>query len=107
MPGPVLTSAATMICAHGGQGHPVGFEPRVRAGGAAVLVSGPPAMVSGCTSPPPPTGIGTCVSASFAPAATRVLAAGKPLLLQTSVGTCTPTGTPLTTAAAQVRVRGI
>jgi hypothetical protein len=39
--------------------------------------------------------------------ATRVLANGAPVLLQTSPSVCAPTGTPLTVAATQVRVTGM
>ena len=106
MPGAMLTATATMLCAHGGQAHAVAPEPRVRAGGAPVLVAGAPVLVGGCPSQPPPIGIGTCVSASFVSAATRVRAGGRPVILQDSVAVCTPTGTPLTAVPAQVRVRG-
>jgi len=107
MPGPVLTAAATMLCAHGGQAHAVAPAARVRAGGAPVLVAGPPVLVAGCPSLPVPTGIGTCLSAVFGTAAFRVRADGQPVLLQDSVATCLPTGTPLTAVPAQVRLRGV
>jgi len=38
--------------------------------------------------------------------ALRVLAGGQPVLLQDSQAVCVPTGTPLTVAMTQVRVRG-
>jgi hypothetical protein len=107
MPGPVLTATATLLCAHGGQAHSVTPESRVRAGGAPVLVTGVPVLIGGCTSQPPPIGIGTCISATFLTAATRVRAGGRPVVLQDSATTCTPTGTPLTAVPAQLLVRGV
>jgi len=74
---------------------------------APVLVAGPPVLVAGCPSLPVPTGIGTCLSAVFGTAAFRVRADGQPVLLQDSVATCLPTGTPLTAVPAQVRLRGV
>jgi hypothetical protein len=38
--------------------------------------------------------------------ATRVMAGSQPVLLQDSQAICTPTGTPLTIAVTQVRVKG-
>jgi len=107
MPGPVLTAVATVLCAHGGQAQPVAPDGRVRAGGAPILVAGAPLLVAGCTNPPPPTGIGPCVSADFVTAAIRVRANGRPVILQDSAATCVPTGTPLAAVPAQFRVRGV
>jgi hypothetical protein len=40
-------------------------------------------------------------------AATRVFAAGQPVLLMSSQAICAPTGTPLVAVAAQTRVIGM
>jgi hypothetical protein len=107
MPGPILTAVATVLCAHGGQARSVAPEQRVLAGGMPVLVAGTPVLVAGCTNPPPPAGIGPCVSAVFVTTATRVRANGRPVILQDSTATCAPTGTPLTAVPTQFQVRGL
>jgi hypothetical protein len=107
MAGPVLTTTATVLCAHGGQAHSPAPATRVRASGAPLLVAGAPVLVAGCANPPPPAGTGPCVSAVFATAATRVRSNGQPVVLQDSAATCTPTGSPLVAVPAQFRVRGV
>ena len=62
--------------------------------------------VAGCAMPTPPAGNGPCVTAQFLTAATRVMAAGQPVLLQASQSMCTPTGTPLMPTVVQSRVIG-
>ena len=104
MPGLVLHAASTLLCAHGGQAHSVAPSARVRVGGVPVLVQ-VPLTVAGCANPPPPAGIGPCVTAQFITSALRVRAGGQPLLLPDGVTACMPTGTPLTAVPSQFRVR--
>ncbi len=104
--GTLLHQGATVQCAHGGQAQPSATSPRVKVAGQAVAIQPPPWTVSGCSMPPPNAGNGPCVTATFSTAATRIKASGQPVLLQGSSATCTPTGTPLTVAQTQTRVKG-
>jgi hypothetical protein len=106
MPGFLLHMGATVLCAHAGQAQPTAPNPRVKVGGQPVVTLPTVYTVAGCAMPPPPAGNGPCVTAQFMTAATRVMAGGQPVLLQDSMATCVPTGTPLTIAVTQVRVKG-
>lgn len=107
MPGFLLTTGATVMCAHGGQATATGPVARVRAGGQPVAAQPSPHSVAGCPFTPANGGNGPCVTGQWVTAATRVRAGGMPVLLQDSRSVCTPTGTPLTVAATQTRVRGM
>ena len=54
MPGFLLTSGTTLMCAHGGSATTPVTAPRVRAGGLPVVTMVAPMVVAGCASPPPP-----------------------------------------------------
>lgn len=106
MPGFLLHSGATVLCAHAGQAQPAAPHPRVKVSGQpiviqsiAYLITGCPFNVSGVPSP--------CLTAQWVSAATRVKANGQPVLLQDSQSICTPNATPLTIASTQIRVRGM
>jgi hypothetical protein len=105
MPGFLVQVGATVLCAHGGQAQPTVPNPRVLLGGQPVTTLPTPWFVAGCPFVPP-GGNGPCVSANWVVGALRVLAGGQPVLLQDSQAVCVPTGTPLTVAVTQVRVRG-
>ncbi len=105
MPGFLLHAGATVLCAHGGQALPTVPNPRVLVSGQPVTTQPNPYTVAGCAFVPP-GGNGPCVTAQWVVGATRVLAGGQPVLLQTSVAICTPTGTPLNVVVTQTRVRG-
>ena len=105
MPGYILHQGATVLCAHGGQATPTAPVPRVKVGGQPVTVHPPPYTVAGCANPPPPVNTGPCVVANWVSAATRVTVLGQPVLLQDSKAICVPTGTPVTVAVTQVRVK--
>lgn len=107
MPGFLLTTGSTVICAHGGQAKPTVPMPRVRVMGQPVTTLGAPYAILGCPNPPPPASTGPCVVGNWIVAATRVRAMGMPVLLQSSVGICVPTPVPLTVILTQPRVRGI
>jgi hypothetical protein len=107
VPGYLLHVGATVICAHGGQAQPALPNPRVKVMGQPVVTRASPYVVAGCANPPPPTNTGPCVTAQWVTAATRVKVMGQPVLLQDSRAVCTPTGTPLTIVACQVRVKGM
>jgi hypothetical protein len=104
MPGFLLHSGATVLCTHGGQALPTVPNPRVRVAGQPVTTQPSPYTVAGCPFVPPAAG--PCVTAQWVVGALRVLAGGQPVLLQSSVAVCAPTGTPLNVVATQTRVRG-
>lgn len=105
MPGFVLHVGATVMCAHGGQAQPTVPNPRVLVGGQPIVMQSAPYVVAGCPFVPPP-GNGPCVTAQWVVGATRVLASGVPVLVQSSQAICAPTGTPLLILVTQVRVTG-
>jgi hypothetical protein len=107
MPGFLLHLGATMLCSHAGQAQPTLPQPRVLVSGQPGVTITGPWVIAGCTMPPPAVGTGPCVSAQFVTAATRVLAAGQPVLLMDSQAVCMPTGTLLVAVAAQMRVSGM
>lgn len=104
MPGPLLSAAATVTCAHGGTAAPTRPEARVLLGGAPAVTSAAPYTVSGC--PLPVEAGGPCVSAQWLTGAARVQVNGVAVLLTDSRSVCTPPGTSLLVVAAPPRVRG-
>jgi hypothetical protein len=106
MPGFLLQAAATTGCPHGGTARPTSAAARVTLGGDAAVTIADVYAIAGCADPPPPSGNGPCVSASFVTAATRVLIMGQPALLADSRAVCQPTGAPLVVTATQTRVTG-
>lgn len=106
MPGPLLHLGATVLCAHGGQATPSAPVARVLVSGQPVATQAAPWLVAGCAFSPP-QGNGPCITAQWVVAATRVFAAGQPVLLMSGQAACTPTGTPLVPVAAQTRVLGM
>lgn len=106
MPGFLLDAGATIQCLHAGQAQAVKSNPRVKTGGQPVLTLSSVCSISGCTLPPPPTGIGPCLTAQWITAALRVKAGGEPVLLQDSQAMCVPTATGLLVVSQQLQVRG-
>ena len=102
MPGFVLHLGASVLCAHGGQATPTTPFPRVTVSGQPVTTLAAPYVVAGCPFVPPAPG--PCVSAQWVLGATRVLAGGQPVLIQSGVAVCAPTGTPLMPLVTQTRV---
>jgi hypothetical protein len=105
VPGYLLHSGATVLCAHGGQATPTSPNPRVKVGGQPVTTQAAPYTVAGCAFAPP-AGNGPCATAQWTVAAQRVKAGSQPVLLQDSQASCVPTGTPLNIVVTQVRVKG-
>ena len=105
MPGFLLHQGATVTCAHPpGLAQPTAPVPRVKVLGQPIVVQTTQYVVSGCAltgTPNPP-----CATAQRMTGAMRVRALGAPVLLQDSQSTCVPTGTPLTVAVVQARVKG-
>jgi hypothetical protein len=102
--GYLLHATATIMCAHGGQAQATVTLPRVKLGGQAAVGQAAPYTIAGCpfVSPAP----GPCVTAQWTTAAMRVKSGGIPVLLQDSMATCVPTGTPLQVVVTQMRVKG-
>jgi hypothetical protein len=101
MAGYAVQLGATVICAHAGQAMPTTPNPRVLLGNQPVITMTSPWAVAGCglTGSAPP-----CVTAQFVVGATRVLAGGAPVVVQSGTSICTPTGTPLQVLVTQLRV---
>jgi hypothetical protein len=106
MPGFFLHVGATVFCSHGGQAQPVTPFPRVLVNGMPVVTMTCPYAIAGCPFVSP-GGNGPCVTAQWVIGATRVVAGGAPVLLQTSQAICAPTGTPLNPVLTQTRVAGL
>lgn len=106
MPGYLLHLGATVLCAHGGQAMPTSPNPRVKVGGQPVTTQPIPYTIAGCALPPPPVANGPCVTGMWITASLRIKVGGMPVLLQDSVSTCIPTGTPMEVVVTQVRVKG-
>lgn len=101
MAGFAVQLGATVICAHAGQAMPTTPNPRVLLGNQPVITLTSPWAIAGCglTGSAPP-----CVTAQFVVGATRVLAGGAPVVVQSGTSICTPTGTPLQVLVTQLRV---
>ncbi len=106
MPGFLLHFGATVLCSHAGQALPMVTNPRVMVGGMPTVTLSSMYTVAGCALPPPPSGNGPCVTATFVTSAVRVTSGGVPLLLMDSQSIAVPTGTPLMIVSTQVRVKG-
>ena len=105
MPGPVLTSAATVQCAHLGRGTPATPNPRITIYGQPVVTIATQYAIAACTLPAATGGNSPpCTSGSFTTASTKVLTDKGFLLLADSQGTSLPNGTPLVVAPSQTKV---
>jgi hypothetical protein len=102
LPGFLVHLGATVMCMHGGQAQPTAPFPRVLASGQPVTTLICPYVIAGCGLTP--SGGPFCATAQWIVGATRVLAGGAPVLLQTGQAVCTATGTGLVVAATQTRV---
>ncbi|MBD2080291.1 hypothetical protein [Leptolyngbya sp. FACHB-17] len=107
MPGYLVQQGATVICAHGGQAQPTVPNPRVKLGRQPTVLQTSPYTIAGCSNPPPTANVGPCTTANWTSGSMRVKSMGQPVILQDSLSVCVPTGTPLTVAVAQLRVKGI
>ncbi len=109
MPSPIVQIGATLLCAHGGSAQIIPAQTRVLVGGAPAATVSASTLIAGCpfvvTSAPQP-----CIRGQWLVPATRVMAGGNPVILQTSTGlglgpTQAPQG-PLSVVVAQTRVMG-
>jgi hypothetical protein len=78
-------------------------SPRVMVSGQPVSLMPAPYVIAGCpfnvSGAPVP-----CVTGQWLVGSVRVLSTGQPLVLQTSVSTCIPNGTPMMILVTQPRV---
>ena len=108
MPGPVFHLGGTAICPHGGQVTVIPTNTRVFVSGQPVATMADTYLVAGCAFTIPGPKPQPCVKVQWLVPATRVLAGGQPVILQTSTGLCLsaeqiPQGPP-TIIATQPRV---
>ena len=106
MAGYVLTQGDPVQCAHGANATPGQTSTRVRFGGQSVVLAPGPWSVAGCSNPPPPSGTGPCVTATFVATPTRIKVEGAYVLCQAAQSQSQAPGTPLIVAGTQMRVRG-
>jgi hypothetical protein len=85
--GKILTTAATILCPHGGSVSIVSSNTTTKAGGAAMVRASDTFIVAGCAFSTP-AGPHPCVSIMWQAPATRVKAAGDPVLTDASIGLC-------------------
>ena len=107
MAGPALTTAATMMCPHGGSVSAVASSPRVSAG-ATLLTSTDTFVIAGCPFVTPAAVTSPCVRVSWTVSDMQVSRGGAPTLSTGSVGLClnalsAPQG-PVVIVVTQARV---
>ena len=107
----ILNSTSVMTCPHAGQASHVPSQQRVLVQGAPALVLSDQGMIAGCPFTIPGPKPSPCTTLRWTVGATRVLAGGQPVLLQSSVGLCNspeqaPQGPPII-SVVQPRVQGM
>lgn len=108
---PMITTAATVMCPHGGTVQLSTANSTVTADGAAVCLVSDQHTVTGCAFTLPSGTPSPCVSVQWSAPATRSTVGGAAPLLQTSVGLCSsgakvPQG-PAVVASTQSVAKGI
>lgn len=101
MPGPIVHLGATVMCSHAGTATPTTPFPRVMVGGQPVVTLSTQYAVIGCAltgSPNPP-----CATGQWLVGATRVLAGGTPVAVQSGTSICVPTAAPMLPLVVQPR----
>jgi uncharacterized Zn-binding protein involved in type VI secretion len=108
MPAPVLTTAATIMCPHGGQAVLITTNTKLMVGGMPALTLADVHAIAGC-----PFFIGPkpspCVRIQWISGSTVVSVDGVPVLTQASVGLClspeqAPQGPPVVVNPGQIIV---
>lgn len=102
MPGMLIQQGAVVMCAHGAPAMPTVPNPSVLLMGMPSCTLTAPWVVTGCAAAAalmPP-----CVTATWVMGTTRVLSFGQPLLVQSGVSICAPSGLPLLPIVTQLRV---
>jgi len=106
MPGFVVDTSATILCAHGGMAQSTQPQVRVRINGVPIVTATPVVTVAGCPFTTPGGSPYPCVTGQWISFSMRVQSQGQPLVLADSQSVCTPTGTPLSIISTQTRVKG-
>ena len=96
MSGSLLTTAATVMCSHGGQAVATAPNPAVTLNGVPTVLLSAQWAVAGCPLVPPP--LPPCISAQWITGTTRVTCNGQALAISTGTGISLPNGTPLIVA---------
>lgn len=102
MGGLLVQQGATVLCAHGARAVPAEVNPRVRLSGMPACDLAAPWVVANC--PGPPASTPPCRTAAWSGGTTRVTSLGRPLLVQSSLAVCAPSGLPLRIVDVQSRV---
>ncbi|MBB5503108.1 hypothetical protein [Paraburkholderia sp. MM5384-R2] len=102
MPGMLIQQGAVVMCAHGAPAMPSVPNPSVTLEGMPSSLLSAPWIVTGC--PAAAAMMPPCVSATWAVGTTRVTSFGQPLLVQSGVSICAPSGLPLLPVMTQLRV---
>jgi len=106
---PILTTASTVMCPHGGLAQLITTNTEAFVDGAAMLLQTDMHPIIGC--PFTPVAYSPCVTIRWATAAIRTSLHNVPVLLQTSVGLClnaaqVPQGTAVVVQVQQ-KAKGI
>ena len=96
---PVLNLGATVLCSHGGQATALSPDRRVLVTGQPAVTVSSRYVVAGCGLP-----LNPCATGQWLTGATRVLAGGSPLAVQSGASVCTPSMAPMVAVAVQPRV---
>lgn len=102
MAGLLIQQGATVMCSHGAPAMPTAPNPRVLLSGAPACSLPVPWTVSGC--PAPSASMPPCIIATWTLGTLRVTSLGQPLVVQSGMATCTPSGLPLVPVVVQTRV---
>lgn len=102
MPGLLIQQGAIVMCAHGAPAMPTVPNPRVLLSGAPACNLPMPWMVTGC--PAPSSSMPPCVTATWTLGTLRVTSLGQPLVVQSGMAICAPSGLPLVPVLTQPRV---
>jgi hypothetical protein len=102
MPGPLIQQGAIVTCMHGAPAMPTVPNPAVTLEGMPTCLLPIPWMVTGC--PAAAALMPPCVTATWTIGTTRVTSFGQPLLMQSGLSTCAPSGLPLLATMTQLRV---
>lgn len=105
MAGLLIQQGAIVNCAHGAPALPTVPNPSVTFSGMPSCVLPTPWMVTGC--PAAAALLPPCVTATWTLGTTRVTSFGQPLLVQSGISVCVPSGLPLLPLVTQLRVSAL
>lgn len=103
---PIVNAGSIITCAHGGLATAIAPCYRVRVDGQSVVTIASPFGISGCVVAAQ-SGQSPCLTGEFTDGASRVTAGGVPLVLESSMSACEPSGSPMMVATVQSRVKAV